>query len=199
MTEHENIKALANELNVNFITLCGMVAVTSPMKRWSENIAFVKAIVTNLQAGKKVVKESGMIRTANYARIIYNETNNLPDCTVEHMLTFNGFADKTTAFFVNLYQPTNKTMLTVDVWMLRVALQQYQQSTNTFKATKMQIDAIRRAYFNAYNSLNLEKWGVVPHQLQAIIWEKIRTFEVMADWFLDFETQDATMLKRVSN
>lgn len=199
--EHNNILEIAKQYNVPFVVYCAMVAVTSPMKRWTENIEFVGQILTNLQAGKKVVKESGMIRTANYARIIYNTTKDMneDELTVEFFLNnFKGFADKTSAFFVNLYNPTNKDVLTVDVWMLRVGLAQYQQATNTFKVKKAQIDAMRRAYFNVYNSMKLESFGIVPHQLQAIIWTTIRKLETMRQWFLDFNDYELSVLKRVA-
>lgn len=196
--ENENIKNIAHELKVPFITFVAMVAVTSPLMKWSLNLEFVTNIIKNIQNGNKDLRESGMIKNANMARIIYHDTVNMVDCTQDYILhsekvngkivkRFNGFADKTTAFFINLYNPENSEVLTLDVWMIRVCLMQYQQATTSFKSTKLQRDAMRQAYFNVFYSLKLENFDIVPHQFQAAIWVKIKEIETTTTWLLDYK------------
>lgn len=182
--ENENIANFAHVFNVPVNLFCGMVAVTSPLKKWQENIKWVCEIIKWCQGDTNAKVYSGIKGNANKAIRLYNDwqSGNFSDENVNRVT-----GDKTQAFFHNLLYPDTSLRFTVDVWMLRIVNREWQSATNVYKVNKLQIDAARHAYLNVWAKLNLAQLGVMPHMFQAACWINIKKTSVACQWLTDFD------------
>lgn len=186
--ESENIRIMANLLNVPQNLLTAIVAVTSPLCRWNNNIQWACDIVRHKQGDKDANPFQGIKGNAYKAFELYDlwaNSGNFTDENAEKYLKV-----KTGCFYHNLLYPSQSLKFTVDVWMFRIAIREWQSPTNSFKLSTLEQSAIRQAYANVYAKLGLHSVGVMPHQLQAALWVKIKDVNIARQWFVDFESID---------
>ena len=184
-TEHGNIKKFAELLGVPQNLLTAMVAVTSPLQKWEQNVSWAVDIVRYCQ-GEDVNIKQGIARNANTAIDMYNIWVDTGEFTDEIADGFLGV--KTGAFYHNLLYPTTSLRFTVDVWMNRIALKEWQSPTNTFKVSAGDKRSIANAYMMAWRELELDTVGVMPHMFQAALWLAIKQAKIASQWLTDFDS-----------
>lgn len=187
VTEHKNIKVIANTLEVDFMVFCGMVAICSPLVKWEQNISTAKNLVLSQKFGTDDLRVSGFKRNRDKAVELYNAWVNGQITCQDDIYNFVT-GPKVTRFFDNLYNPFSSEEITVDVWMIRLALRRWIGATNKLGVSDKIVNEIRDAYATVYNDLDLEKYDIMPHMLQSILWVKIKDKSIAENWLIDFET-----------
>lgn len=183
--ESENLQNLANALNVDHMLFCAIVAVLSPLTNWRHNIKWAVEATKFFLGDKEANPYQGMNTSLSKAEKLFEAWQN-DSLTLEFIDNLTGI--KTGAFFHNLYDPKNSLDFTIDVWMFRIAMKQWQSATNSFKTTASHKRAIHKAYKKVWASLDLHKYGIMPHNLQAAMWIKIKDAKIAAQWLQDFDS-----------
>jgi hypothetical protein len=146
---HFRTKRLATALKIPHYKVIGVLSALSPRNKWDRNMVDT---VNVLRKGKKAKVATFSANKEKALRIIKAQSPN----EVEQIL--NG--RKTQSFYRNILMPTLPTTVTIDLWAYR-SLGLEQVNKNYSKAE------------NAYKEVAKEI-GILPHQLQAIIWSKVR-------------------------
>ena len=129
-----------------------IVAALSPRCRWKDNIRLAASFIAQGNGKALAVFTDSK---AKAARILAGE----------HPLTVLG-GPKTKAFYANLLNPACADCNCVDTWMVRAA---YADCAHTGNITQFEYDVIETAVYNIAKCV-----GLVPCQVQAIIWATIR-------------------------
>lgn len=151
---HHLAKGISARTGTNLVNVIGIISAISPGVAWDTNIK---------QAEDFLLDENAVLSTYPAFR----------DKAVQIALPFHNYDDiksillgnrgrgkKTANFFANMYDYQFNTNVTVDRWMYRAA-----QLDNNIKYYDQIEDAVR---------LIASSEGLLPHQVQATIWETIR-------------------------
>ena len=151
---HNIAKGISDRTNTPLVNVIGVISAISPGVAWDTNIK---------QAEDFLHDENAVLSTypafrdkAVMIALPFNDYNDIKAI----LLGNRGRGKKTANFFANIYDYKFNTNVTVDRWMYRAA-----QLDNNIKYYDQIEDAVR---------LIASSEGLLPHQVQATIWETIR-------------------------
>lgn len=143
---------LALELSPNDVARgAGVIAALSPNESWERNVilarrAFAQDGLTGGTLGNSVTKANAILAGAE-------------------PLSVMGKGLKTRSFYVNIVDPLNDEIVTVDRHAYDVALDLKNAENDRLSLTPKRYDAFSLAYRGAARTL-----GVLPSQVQAVTW-----------------------------
>ena len=149
---HNEAKLLADVFDVPLTKAVGVISALSPRNKWARNLADAWSILEEPSLETKTCTFKGQRQKAID---IINSTGD-----ENEILTILGKGTKTRNFFTNILNFNTSTCVTVDVWAFR--------SVN-LEAKNKNYKPVENAYQNVATQL-----GILPHQLQAIIWGTVR-------------------------
>ncbi|WZE63534.1 hypothetical protein PANI_CDS0014 [Maribacter phage Panino] len=148
-------KTLSQRYDVQLSKVCGVIAALSPLKKWSENKRIAESFLLNGNAyHTKTMKDK--------AKSILKSDGGTS--TIVDIL--NG--DKITSFFLNILEPNNGNVVTIDRHALDICLGVYQGNVER-RMTSNQYLFFVKCYLIAANERNL-----TPSEIQAVTWVKWR-------------------------
>lgn len=175
---HDYCKELAVRFNISISQVAGIVAAFSPQTGWQENKRFALSF---LISPNKVIKNE--IQTAKARKILTLKS----ESDIYRALSLNEAAWKTKAFFLNILNPTILTDVTIDRHAIATCIQHpnktFALSDSYGKLTVTQYRFFEHCYIQAAVQI-----GILPQQLQAIVWtvyrrqRDLRTYDDAKGW-----------------
>tara|TARA_R110000868_G_scaffold392714_2_gene663500 strand:- start:703 stop:1329 length:627 start_codon:yes stop_codon:yes gene_type:complete len=157
-TANELAISLATKYNVTTLQASGVIAALSPLKSWDENKRIAEGYLKNGEAS-----HTGAMITKADDIVGYNGT-----MTEEFILvTLNG--NKIQNFFLNIAFPGVALGVTIDRHAVSVAVGEVLPDSMLRSITDKQYAFFEDAYRIAAN-----KVGILPHEIQAVVWVKWR-------------------------
>ena len=147
-------RRIAKQTNTDFNIVCGVISAVSPGVRWETNLR---------DAENLIIDETARLSTYPVHRdkaLTILEPWNTPEDIHSILLGKRKRGKKTASFFKNIANYKTDTSVTVDRWMYRAAGLEYNIKYYDQIADAIALLAVTR--------------GLLPHQVQAIIWETIR-------------------------
>lgn len=156
---HEFCKELGEELNLPLFHVAGVVAALSPLVEWSVNKQnardFLQGTRVSVHTKSQIAKAHACLHT-EYPEEIFN------------LLTIKG--TKTSWFFWNILYPDTASGVTIDRHAIGSCVFSPSNAAvipdNYSHITINQYNFFMRVYMRA-----AEIRGILPHQMQAIVWE----------------------------
>lgn len=143
--------------NVPLIKVCGVIASLSPLKSWDVN----KMITIQFFEGKRGLHTGKMIAKAESI----TELENADVVQISEILRGN----KIVSFFLNIYDPSNQDVVTIDRHALCIAVGEILSDTEQRGLTKNQYDF----FVQCYKMASIKR-GVSPLMMQSVTWEQWR-------------------------
>lgn len=143
-------ESISLEFQLPLFKVVGVMAALSPNNKWERNIKDTKLFLDSPRLETKVCTFKGQRLKALQILVAHSELQ------VEQIL--NG--RKTISFFNNILHFNNNKVVTVDLWMFRIA---------ELPTSKPNYEMISKAVKSVAAKNNL-----LPHQLQAIVWGVVR-------------------------
>lgn len=157
-------KELSSRFGYSLSQIAGIIAAFSPQAAWTENKRYAISWLIN---PKSQVRSE--VQTDKVRRIIKLKTED----KIYEALSITGRAFKTKAFFLNILNWDTITDVTIDRHAIAACLQYPDKvealSTVYSRLTKPQYIFFEKCYVKLAGEL-----GIMPHQLQAIIWTVYR-------------------------
>jgi hypothetical protein len=152
---------LSNKYAVPLPIVVGITASLSPAIKWDTNIDALEKLLL------ECVTIAGYTRNVEKAKSIYYGDYGT---TYESVLSaFDSYtARKTRSFYINLYNPLDPTIVTVDRWMMRAAY------PNILDSSAKKIPARIYSEIEKHIIGLARRYNMLPNQMQAIIWLTIR-------------------------
>lgn len=152
---HTAAETLASKYTLPVERVAGIIAVLSPGTRWERNLVDAESI----------------IRDGEDAIVTTYTPNKLKALAIlrgaDPFIVVGG--NKVTSFFINILDPRDDFYVTIDRWMLRtfgiIDAKEQKRFFGGDKQYKVLAECIRR---------KAKDYGVLPCQLQAIVWEYTR-------------------------
>lgn len=152
---NEHAQYISLVTGVSLIQACGVLAALSPLKSWDIN----KRIALEFIQGKKPEHTRTMVGKARDI-LKTHDVNEICDI-------LNG--QKITSFFLNIYNPTDSTVLTIDRHAISICLGRSLRTDENYGMTVKQY-----TFFQECFRLAGIKAGIEPIKIQAITWETWR-------------------------
>jgi hypothetical protein len=150
-----SIDAYEAVANAALAKAAGIIASLSPLKTWTENKEIAELFLNH---GR--VKHTGMFKKK--AQLIYDSDGDVS--TICEVLNGN----KITSFFLNIYNPKEGSVVTIDRHALAIAVGEA-LPTDQLKMTANQYEF----FVNCYRIAAVKR-GVLPLQMQSVTWVKWR-------------------------
>lgn len=153
-------KTLSELHNIEPIRVAGMLSALSP------NCTFAQ----NIKSLEKVLRTDGNCKVSTFGNQKRKalEIFKTDDISEENIKRILGKGLKTRSFFENIYRPETSNAVTVDLWMIR-----YAKKHNIIPVNGVLTDKRYRTIEAHIRDL-AQKFGVMPHQYQAIAWVDLR-------------------------
>jgi hypothetical protein len=159
---HNFCLSVSVRFNIELKLVVGVLAALSPRNKWAHNKKDCIALIKGFADGEDI----NNITVHTFNRNKLKAWNILSTKVVD----LGGL--KVNSFYNNIINPSNARDVTIDVWAIRVAL-----NNNTFSKsiTEKQYGLIKEGYIEAFDNLkDKHKYLQTPSQLQAICWTYIR-------------------------
>lgn len=157
--EHEYLKGIAEGANIEFFKLVGIFAALSPQMSVDRN---KKLLLQYLKHGD-----------ASHYKVLIDKCDKIKGAHNESEVAKILNGTKITSFYWNLLKPENVTRVTIDRHALASMLQTPSKvnalDDGTYSMTRGQYKAFEKVYTDV-----AKEFYILPHQLQAIIWETYR-------------------------
>lgn len=160
-TVNDYCQTLSDYHSIPLIKVAGIMSALSPNNTFKSNIKSLE----------RFLRTSGNCKVTTFgnqkrkAQAILDANNDIMEHEVKEIL---GKGLKTRAFFENIYRPNTSQAVTVDLWQIRWA-------------KELGIIPKKGVLTNKrYNDVSLavkeyaDKFGLMPHQYQAVTWVNIR-------------------------
>lgn len=157
---HQYALELAGRFGLSVQQASGIIAALSPQCGWIENKRFAVTFLLRPNGRVKNRVEDGK------ARAILSLTK---EDAIYQALALSGKAFKTKSFFLNISNPDIQTNVTID----RHAIASCLQTPDTVEALSNAYGHLTETQYNFFQSCYIHaagQVGVLPHQLQAIVW-----------------------------
>jgi hypothetical protein len=158
---NEFAQLMSTTYNVPLTTVCGIISALSPQKSWEENkkltVRFLSNGTTHNQTQLNINKAKCILVTDNVDQIL---------------AILNG--NKTKNFFLNILYPNKAMGVTIDRHAIAAALQTNKTAKSLDKSYAVLTDKQYDFFAGCYTELAGDL-GILPHQLQAIVWVNYRS------------------------
>ena len=168
MNWYKEANTYSKELSARFghslSQIAGIIAVFSPQSGWAENKRYAVSFLTNPKNRVKSLCQT--LKVKNICKL-------QDEAKIYNALSITGKAFKTKAFFLNILNYDIVTNVTIDRHAIAACIQNpsnvWALDESYGKLTKQQYEFFELAYVTAAGEL-----GIMPQQLQAIVWTVYR-------------------------
>lgn len=153
------IEPIAVNYNVPMYKACGIFAALSPQMSVPRN---KDLFLTFLKTGN-----------AAHYKMLIDKCNEILTAKNWHEVAKILNGKKITAFYMNIYMFDRATKVTIDRHAIS-SLLQTPKNTRPLRANEQTMTANQYAYFESIYKSIADEMGILPHQLQAIVWDTYR-------------------------
>ena len=162
LTQRNTIENISYVYDKSMMLVTALIAATSPLKSWVENVNIVHDILIDPASP---VKHTELIKGKVQALLNLGREGQYNS---EIMLNILG-GRKIKSFFTNLYWKYDSSVVTIDRYALCVAINCRENNVKYSGISDRVYSIVERAYMNVAN-----KYHVLPSRVQAFCWEKLR-------------------------
>lgn len=162
-------KQMAEENNLPLFVVCGIISALSPQKNWQEN---KKLAWEFIYKGKRGGHTSAQIDKAEACLLADNAND------IFNLLTKEG--KKTSWFFYNILHPTIETGTTIDRHAIGTCVYNHNK-IKTIPDAWATMTIHQYNFFQEVYASAAQHRGILPHQMQAIVWTVFRRCKGLVD------------------
>jgi len=162
---HKFALRLASTYGIGVDKAAGVISALSPMITWEQNKIDAEILISGWSAGVYVHDQNRVHNFSTYSKNVNKAEQILfTDQPVENFFSLKT-GPKTLHFYLNILHPTKNTGVTIDRHVIAAWEGIKDGSGGSRRVTAHQYKKIESGYVSVAN-----KVGILPHQLQAIIW-----------------------------